>query len=297
MLMINQSLTVRQPRAMFKVWQFYDMKILSSISFLTRKMELFQKLFNVDHWRTLQAIYIYAHVLRFATGLHGAQKFHPIVKYKHYQISSGARSSHAVSQSEFYQIILQNTQNCAILNKIFQSSLYRPEGSSNPHTYAPLTFFATCNIYCPTFPRNNLNPPPPKKKIYIYIDRYGTENIWNLRPLYINQLNSISSIGMAPAGGGVRVGGYTYPGKSPFFSLYGGLFPTLSPQGRFLPRFSPYGGLFQHWGPFFLFFSLCLCWGGGLFGLAPPPIQKFLRAPMQVQAYTYIIVLGQFLSM
>ena len=56
MLMINSSLTVRQPRAMFKVWQFYDMKILSSISFLTMKMELFQKKFNADHWRSLQAI-------------------------------------------------------------------------------------------------------------------------------------------------------------------------------------------------------------------------------------------------
>ena len=35
----------------------------------------------------------YAHALIFAIGLHGAQKFYPIVKYKHYQISSGARAS------------------------------------------------------------------------------------------------------------------------------------------------------------------------------------------------------------
>ena len=35
----------------------------------------------------------YAHALRFAIGLHGAKKFHPIVKYKHYQTSSGARAS------------------------------------------------------------------------------------------------------------------------------------------------------------------------------------------------------------
>ena len=35
----------------------------------------------------------YAHALRFAVGLHGTQKFNPIVKYKHYQISSGARAS------------------------------------------------------------------------------------------------------------------------------------------------------------------------------------------------------------
>ena len=35
----------------------------------------------------------YAHGFRFAIGLHGTQKFHPIVKYKHYQNSSGARAS------------------------------------------------------------------------------------------------------------------------------------------------------------------------------------------------------------
>ena len=36
----------------------------------------------------------YAHALGFAIGrLHGTQKFHPIVIYKHYQISSGARAS------------------------------------------------------------------------------------------------------------------------------------------------------------------------------------------------------------
>ena len=35
----------------------------------------------------------YAHALRVAVALHGTQKFHPIVKYKHYQISSEARAS------------------------------------------------------------------------------------------------------------------------------------------------------------------------------------------------------------
>ena len=40
-----------------------------------------------DHFRQ------YAHALRFAIDLHGAKKFHPIVKNKHYQISSGARAS------------------------------------------------------------------------------------------------------------------------------------------------------------------------------------------------------------
>ena len=35
----------------------------------------------------------YVHALRFAVGLHGTQKSHPIIKYKHYQLSSGARAS------------------------------------------------------------------------------------------------------------------------------------------------------------------------------------------------------------
>ena len=56
------------------------------------KMELFQKKFNADHWRSLK-FRRYAHALRFAIGLHGAYKCHPIVKNKHYQISSGARAS------------------------------------------------------------------------------------------------------------------------------------------------------------------------------------------------------------
>ena len=41
----------------------------------------------------------YAHALRFAVGLHGTQKFHPIVKYKHYQILSGARASLVSTQN------------------------------------------------------------------------------------------------------------------------------------------------------------------------------------------------------
>ena len=32
----------------------------------------------------------YAHALSLAAGLHGTQKFNRIVKYKHYEISSGA---------------------------------------------------------------------------------------------------------------------------------------------------------------------------------------------------------------
>ena len=35
----------------------------------------------------------YAHAIRCVVGLHGSQEFHPIVKYEHYQIPSGARAS------------------------------------------------------------------------------------------------------------------------------------------------------------------------------------------------------------
>ena len=48
-----------------------------------------------DHFRR------YAHALRFAIGLHGAKKFHPIVKNKHYQISSGARASLTLSDVSY----------------------------------------------------------------------------------------------------------------------------------------------------------------------------------------------------
>ena len=37
----------------------------TEISFLTKKMELFKKKFNIHIWR-------YAHALRFAVGLHGS---------------------------------------------------------------------------------------------------------------------------------------------------------------------------------------------------------------------------------
>ena len=51
-------------------------------------MELFKKNLMCalgEHFRQ------YVHALKFAIGLcrHGTQKFHPVAKYKHYQISSG----------------------------------------------------------------------------------------------------------------------------------------------------------------------------------------------------------------
>ena len=50
----------------------------------------------------------YAHALRFAIGLHGSQKFPPIVKCKHYQISSGARASLHV----YDQLVINCNDSC-----------------------------------------------------------------------------------------------------------------------------------------------------------------------------------------
>ena len=78
-----------------------------------------------DHFRR------YAHALRFAIGLHGAKKFHPIVKNKHYQISSGARASLAfwcIFRSDFvfkkFQKLLflyKNYINYRFFNKNFKN--------------------------------------------------------------------------------------------------------------------------------------------------------------------------------
>ena len=47
----------------------------------------------------------YAHALRFLIGPHGAKKFHPIVKYKHYQISSGARACLHITEHGVFKLI------------------------------------------------------------------------------------------------------------------------------------------------------------------------------------------------
>ena len=51
------------------------------------EMELFQKKFNAGHWRTLQAICACSQICHWSTW---CVEIPPIVKYKHYQISSGA---------------------------------------------------------------------------------------------------------------------------------------------------------------------------------------------------------------
>ena len=68
----------------------------------------------------------YAHALRFAVGLHGTQKFHPIVKYKHYQILSGARASLVSTQNHVC------TMGCSISKGFNVTGLiYRYTGLSN----------------------------------------------------------------------------------------------------------------------------------------------------------------------
>ena len=59
---------------------------------LSKYCDIDARLLIMHTWRTLQAIYA-AHTLKFAVGLHGTQKFHLIVKYKHHQISSAAQTS------------------------------------------------------------------------------------------------------------------------------------------------------------------------------------------------------------
>ena len=59
--------------------------------------------------------------------------------------------------------------------------------------------------------------------------------------------------------------------KKKFWGSIGGLFATFLHMGAYLLRFSHF------WGPFYYFL---ISWWGLLFGLAPPPLQKFLLAPM-----------------
>ena len=54
------------------------------------KMEFFENNFNAGHWRTLQAICTCSQIFNWSTW---CLEIPPIVKYKHYQISSGARAS------------------------------------------------------------------------------------------------------------------------------------------------------------------------------------------------------------
>ena len=61
-----------------------------------------------------------------------------------------------------------------------------------------------------------------------------------------------------------------------FWAILGALVLLFLHMGVFLLRFSHYGGLFTMWGPFCYF----LLHGGGLFLGLPPPLLKFLRAPM-----------------
>ena len=71
-----------------KFGSFTDMKILSSISFLTMKMEFFKKNFNADHWRSLQACPC-SQICNWSTW--GLEIPAQLLKMQHYQISSGAR--------------------------------------------------------------------------------------------------------------------------------------------------------------------------------------------------------------
>ena len=74
----------------------------------------------------------------------------------------------------------------------------------------------------------------------------------------------------APAGGGARVGQRPPTLEKNFLGYIGCLFAT----------FSSYGGLFATFFSFLVPFGYFLFHGVGLFWACPPPLQKFLRAPM-----------------
>ena len=76
-LKINWSLTCSYSNACLRFWQ--------------RRWNFSEVFLNMRTWRTLQVICTCHHI--FIIGLHSTHEFHPIVKYEHYQISSGARAS------------------------------------------------------------------------------------------------------------------------------------------------------------------------------------------------------------
>ena len=85
----------------------------------------------------------------------------------------------------------------------------------------------------------------------------------------------------ARRGGEVRVGRRSPPPprkyKKKFLGNVGAFLLLFLYMGAFLLRFSHFGGPFHHVGEFLLLFT---SWWGPFFGLAPPPLQKFLQAPM-----------------
>ena len=90
----------------------------------------------------------YAHALRFAVGLPDTQKFQPIVKFIHYQISSGARTSLKVNRFMFiYEGLKLFCGAWKFLkgSEIFSRGHWRIKGA-----------------------KGVLHPPPPSKLIRVY---------------------------------------------------------------------------------------------------------------------------------
>ena len=82
----------------------------------------------------------------------------------------------------------------------------------------------------------------------------------------------------APAGGGK-----SKPSPPPLekkrssLAILGAFLLLFLHMGPFLLRFSHFWGPFYHVGAFLLLFT---SWWGPFWGRAPPPLRKFLRAPM-----------------
>ena len=84
----------------------------------------------------------------------------------------------------------------------------------------------------------------------------------------------------APAGGGGG-GGKSKPSPPPSkkrssLAILGAFLLLFLHMGPFCYVFLIFGGLFTMWEPF----CYLLLHGGGLLGGMPPPLRKFLRAPM-----------------
>ena len=74
---------------------------------------------------------------------------------------------------------------------------------------------------------------------------------------------------------GARVGARPSPTGKRILSLFCGPFATCSPWWGLFHHVETFGYFFSMWGVFFVLM-------GGLFGLAPSPLRKFLRALMNI---------------
>ena len=81
----------------------------------------------------------------------------------------------------------------------------------------------------------------------------------------------------APAGGGGKSKPSPPPPQKKFFGYIGGLFATFSSYGALFATFFSFLGVFSPCGCLFATFYFMV---GAFLEACPPPLRKFLRAPM-----------------